>query len=291
MNAPISLIIPAHNEATVIGRMLDTLKDGLASGELHACVVCNGCNDQTARIARRYPVQVIETPIGNKAAALNLGDRAAALFPRVYIDGDVIVSPATVRALAERLDKGDVLAVAPTGIFDTSGCSLLVRAYLHIASILPSSKEGVGGSGVYALSARGRQRFGMFPNVISDDGFVRIQFNKEERATLKDHTATVFPPRTLRDLIRTRVRVHVGHVELKQRYPRLWQDNGSSGNIGAIGVLFKQVRLWPPLVIYCAVAIAARFAAKCRTQHGWMRDETSRHWPHVSRFSQARTPR
>ena len=44
---PVSVVIPAHNEETVIGRCLAALFAGAGEGELDVVVVCNGCRDGT----------------------------------------------------------------------------------------------------------------------------------------------------------------------------------------------------------------------------------------------------
>ncbi len=73
----ISVIIPAHDEGSVIARTLEAMTNGAAPGELDVIVVCNGCTDDTAAVARRFgpPVRVIETDIAGKSHALNLGDQ------------------------------------------------------------------------------------------------------------------------------------------------------------------------------------------------------------------------
>src|SRR4051812_46956466 len=98
----ISIVIPAHNEAAVIGRCLSGLTQGAAPGELEIIVVCNGCTDGTAHIARSFgqDVRVVETQIASKAAALNLGDEVASGFPRFYVDADVRLPLDSVRAVA-----------------------------------------------------------------------------------------------------------------------------------------------------------------------------------------------
>src|SRR5438270_8573792 len=90
-----SIIIPAHNEGAVIEATLHSLLANRVEGELQIIVVANGCTDDTAARARAVdgPIEVIETPVGSKTHALNLGDRAAKFFPRAYLDADVQLSP------------------------------------------------------------------------------------------------------------------------------------------------------------------------------------------------------
>src|SRR3954462_6356852 len=97
----ISVIIPAHNEANVIERTLSELMSGAHPNELEVIVVCNGCTDDTATRARNAGTgyaakhainfQVIDTPTPGKINALNLGDKAATAFPRLYIDADILL--------------------------------------------------------------------------------------------------------------------------------------------------------------------------------------------------------
>ena len=150
----ISIVIPARNESSVIGRTLRAMTTGALPDELDVIVVCNGCTDDTAAIARGFgaPVRVIETAVGSKTHALNLGDHAARAFPRIYVDADVVVTLSTIRTLAERLEQGDVIAVAPRPYFDLTDSSWPVRAFYDIRCRLPSFGEGIGGSGVYVLS-------------------------------------------------------------------------------------------------------------------------------------------
>lgn len=274
----ISIVVPAHNESAVIGRTLAQWMD--ASNEIDVIVVCNGCTDDTAKIARRFGpgVQVVETDVAGKIHALNIGDRISAGFPRIYVDADIVMSLDTIRALAKRLERGDVLVAAPTADLDLTGCPWPIRKYYDIRSKLPSSREGIGGSGVYALSEAGRMRFGKFPEVTADDTYVRLQFKPAERETLRDVTSTVFPPRTLRQLIAVRRRVHRGTSELARRFPELNANKGRSNNRTLIS-LFKKPRLWPALLIYCWVNAVARHSAiksSLGGAGGWQRDETSR---------------
>lgn len=276
----ISIIVPARNEERVIDRTLRAITTGVAVDEIDVVVVCNGCTDNTASIARSFgaPVRVIETELGGKPRALNLGDLASLAFPRIYLDADVLITPDSIRKLAARLECGDVLAVAPQACIDIGGCSWYVRAYYDIRSRLPTAREGIGGSGVYALSRAGRLRFGEFPNVTADDGYVRVQFAPEERETLAHVKSTVFAPRNIRDLIRVRTRARYGTIELARLFPDLWHNVGDR-NHGSFIALARFPSLWPKLIIYFYVNIFARYKAAARSRRAnfdWARDNSSR---------------
>jgi glycosyltransferase involved in cell wall biosynthesis len=275
-----SIIIPAHNERSVIARALTELLSNAHPQEMHVTVVCNGCTDDTANIARRFGpvVRVIESEIASKSHALNLGDEGSQDFPRIYTDADIVITANDIRALASRLEKGDVLAVAPTPHINLTDCSWLVRRYYDIRSRLPSSREGIGGSGVYALSRAGRERFAEFPHVIADDIFVRLQFKPHERKTLADVTSTVFAPRTIPQLVVVRTRAYLGVFELAHRFPELL-TNREEKNDRVLIRLIKEPRLWLGLLIYCYVNTLARCRAAIRSRTGtfvWHRDDTSR---------------
>src|SRR5437879_7884120 len=105
----ISVIVPAHNEHSVISRTLKTMTARAIPGELDVIVVCNGCTDDTAAVAGSFgpPVRVIETGLAGKTLALNLGDKAATFFPRIYADADVHITIETMRTLANRLERSE----------------------------------------------------------------------------------------------------------------------------------------------------------------------------------------
>jgi hypothetical protein len=223
-------------------------------------------------------VRVVETPIGGKIHALNLGDRYARAFPRLYVDADVVIKPSAVQALVDRLAEGDVLAVAPRPTMELDGCPWSVRTYYDIAARLPALRQGFGGSGVYALSQRGRERFGEFPLVTNDDGFVRVQFQPHERATVAAARTTVFPPRSLRNLIAIKARAQYGNWELARLMPDLWKNKGE-GNVGSLVALCARPALWHKLATYALITVLAKSQARQRQRTNtfeWTRDDTSR---------------
>ena len=97
----VTIIVPAHNEGRVVGRLLGQLISGVGPGELDIIVVANGCTDDTAQIAAGYSpmIRVVSIPVPSKREALAVGNQAATGFPRLYVDADVELGASDVRAL------------------------------------------------------------------------------------------------------------------------------------------------------------------------------------------------
>jgi glycosyltransferase involved in cell wall biosynthesis len=276
----ISIIIPAHNEEAVIGRCVRAVTDGAGAGEIDVIVVCNGCTDHTAEVARdlgQY-VRVIETNVASKVYALNLGDEAATGFPRVYVDADVVLPLEALRKMAMRLEEGDMLAVSPLVRLNLADCSWAVRAFYLIDRRLPSAGETIGGSGVYAISEAGRKRFERFPRVTGDDAFIRRTFKPHERCVVEGCYSTVTPPKKLRGVIAIKTRSHFGNYELARLYPHLTANVGAS-NRPVLVKLALRPWLWPELAVYGYVKVVARLRAMRQLRAGiamWERDASSR---------------
>lgn len=278
-----SIIIPAFNEADGVARLLRSILADARTGEFEIIVVCNGCTDKTAEVARLFlpNVTVVESPTASKIHALNLGDGVATGFPRFYVDADIVVDTQTLRSVAERLSKGDVLLCSPVGDLIVEGSSWLVRQYYAVRSRLPSAREGNGGSGIYAMSESGRCRFEKFPDVVADDTYVRFLFRPEERATLLGSSSAVFPPRSLASLIAVRTRLYFGMLDLRRNF-RNFYSHDSTANASALLSLVRFPSLWAGLLIYIFVNVLARLRAHRRSwlpapgAFAWQRDETSR---------------
>lgn len=275
-----SVVIPAHNEGAVIGRCLDALLRDAAPGEFRVVVVANGCTDRTAEVARSFgeAVVVIDTPEPGKTNALNLGDRAAGdVFPRIYLDGDLVLSTSAARAIVAAIGQRGTLAAAPAFRFDLDGASWLVRAYYDVWARMPYFDTGRI-AGAFALSADGRARFGAFPRVISDDGYVRLHFAPGERRTVGDVEVTVVAPRTLRDLLKIKTRSRAGTMELRRLHPELFGNETASEGASARRML-TMPWLWPKCAVYASVNLTAKRRARARLAGSatvWERDESSR---------------
>ncbi len=276
----ISIVIPAHNEASVIARLLESITQDAETNELEIIVGCNGCTDETAQICRdfHYPVVVCETEKASKVAGLNIADRAATCYPRLYIDADVQISLHTIREVANVLQSDSVLASAPSLQVDVSRSSWLVRCFYTVWQRRPYMQQAMVGSGLYAVSEAGRARFLEFPEIISDDGYFLSQFARHERQTAPGYF-TIVAPTNLWDLIRVKTRSRLGLWQLETRFPKTNIREKTSIYSAAVEIL-KCPRLIPCAVVYLAVIAITRYRAKRMLQdldeYKWERDESSR---------------
>jgi glycosyltransferase involved in cell wall biosynthesis len=179
-------------------------------------VVVNGSTDDTLTIAKGFTpaVHVVELPEASKPKALNYGDSVASHYPRFYVDADILVDATSLRRVADALRAGPALVAAPALRLETKGASWLVRSHYRVWSALPSVADDIVGRGVYGLSAKGRSRFGQFPEIIGDDQFIRRSFAAEERMVLADASSVVSTPRTYSALLRRRGRVLIGNADV-----------------------------------------------------------------------------
>ncbi|MET9950073.1 glycosyltransferase [Streptomyces sp. NPDC006339] len=288
-----SIVIPAHNEERTLGRLLDgllaDLPDDPPDAAFDLVVVCNGCTDDTARVAAAYGprVRVVETPVPSKHEALRLGDTHARGFPRIYVDADVELGAADARALAEALSgPGAVLAATPARELPTAGCSWPVRAYYRVWQRLPAVREGLFGRGVIAVSAVGHARLAALPPLMADDLAASLAFAPAERAVVPAARVVVRPPRTWADLIRRRVRAATSTAQLEAHQERSAPAGQAAPpsartGLGDLGALLRaEPSLLPALLVFLTAAVVARRGARRAVRKGdfatWLRDESSR---------------
>ncbi|MET9570523.1 glycosyltransferase [Streptomyces virginiae] len=283
-----SIVIPAHNEGRVIGRLLDALlADPSASGP-DIVVVCNGCSDDTARVAGAHGarVRVVEIPTPSKHTALRVGDEHARGFPRLYVDADVVLGAADVRALAGALDGDpDLLAAAPGRDIPLTGCAWPVRAYYRVWQRLPAVREGLFGRGVIAVTEEGHRRIAALPPLMADDLAASLTFGPGERSVVEAARVVVRPPRTWSDLIRRKVRAATSSAEYERFQAAREAGAGAAPSARTAtsdlrSLLRADPELLPAVLVFAAAALAARRgsrrAVRDRDFSTWLRDESSR---------------
>lgn len=106
----ISFIVPAHNEAALIGGTLEALHSAarVAGQPYELIVVDDASTDATARIATDAGARVVRVEHRHIAATRNAGARAAAGDTLVFVDADTLVPAATLREALEALAHGAV---------------------------------------------------------------------------------------------------------------------------------------------------------------------------------------
>ena len=273
-----TVIVPAHNEASVIRRCLDSLLQ--QSGITTLIVACNGCTDDTATIVRKeYPQAIcldIATP--SKVNALNEAEKHATCFPIFYIDADTQLSAGAIQTITQALaaDPNTLLA-APEPVINTSQSSWWVKQYYRTWLQLPYIRDGVVATCSYVITQQGRERFATFPAVINDDGFVRCQFHRHERRNIQSTHIFITAPRDLASLIKIKTRARLGNMQLASAGLCTCAETKPYSNI-LRNKLFSREALPTLIYTFIALVIRARAAYQYRSlrTYVWEKDQSSR---------------
>jgi len=266
-----AIIIPAHNEASVIERTLTGLEPLIGHPGMEVIVVCNGTTDDTADRARRFTgVRVVEIDEASKTGALNEGDRIATVWPRLYLDADIEASATAVAAVlgALVLDGEGLEAARPAARYDTSGASWLVRAYYRARIRIPSFRTALWGAGAYAVTERGHGRFADFPAGLADDLFIDSLFPAASRTIVPTEPVIVRTPRNLASLLRILRRglsaeAAAGEATYRQTARELLHT-------------IRGPRTAVDAFAYAAIVVWARRGPGARRKEQWGRDDSSR---------------
>jgi Glycosyltransferase like family 2 len=276
-----TVVIPAHNEGRVLGRLLSQIVPAAADGQLKVLVVANGCTDDTAEVAASFgpSVQVMSIPVASKYLALTAAYGAASDFPRVYADADVEFDAEAVRALAAALRRPGVLAAAPERVLNLAGRSWPVRWFYDVWSRLPEARSALWGRGVIAVGELGQQRLSRLPQLMGDDLAASLVFAAHERIVVPGARVIVHTPRTLADLLRLRVRSVTSNAQIGQAECAV--PSGERTRLSDLASLVRsEPALAPRVAYFLLVACLARAAARRAVARGdfttWLRDESSR---------------
>ncbi|HTW08971.1 MAG TPA: glycosyltransferase [Acidimicrobiales bacterium] len=272
----VSVVIPAHNEELVIGRCLQSLLKGAEEDEIDVVVVCNGCTDRTAELARNAApaATVLEIPVASKIAALNAGDEHAKWFPRFYVDADVELPLPALRQTAAALSEPGVLCAAPQPEFALEGRPWAIRAFYDIWQRTPYLRQDMVGTGVYALSEHGRGRFGAFPELTADDQYAQQLFLRGERRSVQGAHFVVHPPFKLRGLLAMRARAYRGNRELADEGLGATERPPSGG--GTALRLLLRPGTCPAAAVYLGINMVAKGMARTAKRQRWERDDSAR---------------
>lgn len=275
-----SVIVPAHNEEASIGLCLSALLQTARPGEFEIIVVCNGCDDGTANVARSFGsmVRVVEIEVGSKIVALNLGNKAARFHPRLYLDADLEISTQAARDLLSAAAEPSCLAAIGQMETDVTLAPWLLRQYYAVWSRQAYLRNGKFG-GAYALSEEGCRHVGILPPVINDDEYVRRRIPEDRLSVLSGCSFRAQMPRTLRDLMAVRTRVHRGNRQLRQLARASGHATPPQAQPqvlhGLVATAWRRPDLWAGLITYITVNAVSKLRARGQSSV-WGRDESTR---------------
>ncbi|MBY6191805.1 glycosyltransferase [Microbulbifer agarilyticus] len=274
-----AIIIPAYNEEHSIATLLDVVYPGVLLGHYSVVVACNGCTDATAEIVRNKFPQVccLEIQRAGKTHAINEAEKLGPGFPRIYVDADVSIDDISLLKLLdqcrERENGAEPTVVAPEGVMDMAHSSYLVRCYYAAWQKTRFCSEFGYGAGVYGLNRAARERFSLFPEIISDDGYVRAVFGYENIVVNRESQSRVVAPKGVWDLLKIKTRSKLGKLQLLQ-LPECHTP------ITHRSAVFTQRPSMLEFLVYYGVN-ALSYLTAWRYRHGnaryqWQRDESSR---------------
>jgi glycosyltransferase involved in cell wall biosynthesis len=271
-----TVLIPAWNEAAVIGQTLAALRDP----RLRLVVIANACTDETAKIARQTAPEafVLETARPGKINALNIGYVCALPNrPVVFLDADLDTTPAQIALLIDALEHAH--AACGQMKIDTTGCTPLVRAYMRAWAHNPYFAKGKFG-GLFAVSALAAKAVFPLPQVTADDEFIRRTLEPLGLAYVPECSFTARAPRDLPTLIRVRRRALRG--------ARAVACVGGPRSGGAATMLrhaLPRPHLWADMAVFTAIMVLVRLQLALESgaaATAWERDTTNRLVGHKS---------
>jgi glycosyltransferase involved in cell wall biosynthesis len=285
----ISIIIPAHDEEAVLPQCLASLAEQDVDASVQVIVAANGCTDRTVAVAhewaaaleaRGFLYEVIDIGAPSKAAALNAGDRAARPGHRVYLDADVTLSRNALSSVLRAFEADPGLLFCSPRL-QAVATTYAAGVYARVWAELPYVKDEVIGAGCYVVRDSARDRWATFPDIVADDKFARLHFDRAERRVIEESQFSVHLPVGIVELVRVRSRWIRANRELRALFPELARtDKRRYG--GSPRFILANVALWIDLIPFSAIYLAAEIRAFTSRRQG------PRNWERAARAREAR---
>lgn len=272
-----SVIVPVHNEADILARTIPCLLEDLGTNA-HLIYVCNGCTDnsqETIRALAGERAEVIVTKTKGKPNAIRLGEAAANnLFPRFFVDADVVITGRSLQLLAAELASPGTELVSPSISLSTIGCSFMAASIANTWQRLPYLKTSAFRL-VIGISKVGRSRWADLPDIIADDTFMALQVPPARRRIIPTVTSIEQVPRTFWSFVGVRARWLMGDWQLQKmglrpNHPSQWAE--------LLGLLVNPRTAMAAAIYVLHRALASALARwwMISNQKQWFRDHTSR---------------
>ncbi|MGW6446812.1 glycosyltransferase [Lentzea sp. NPDC055074] len=248
---PVSVIVPAYNEALNIAATVRSIAGNNHLADVEVIVVDDGSTDDTAARAEELDlpgVTVIRQDNQGKPAALNAGVREATHDVLVLVDGDTIFEPDTIGQLVQPFADAGVGAVSGNAkVGNRQGLlgrwqhleycagSNLDRQILHALRCIPTVPGAVGAFRRSALTDVG----GVSADTLAEDTDLtmavtragwRVAYRPEARAWTE-------APASVHGLFRQRYRWSYGTFQAMWKHRGALAENGPMGRFGLLYLL------------------------------------------------------
>jgi glycosyltransferase involved in cell wall biosynthesis len=227
----LSIIIPAKNEAAIIGDVVASVRKHYPQAEI--LVVDDGSEDETGLLAEKSGAKVVTHPISlGNGAAIKSGARAANGEIFVMMDGDGQHKAEDVQSLLEQLDDGYDMAIGARDSGSHAGLSRLAANGLYnlFASMISGHRILDLTSGFRAVRADLFKKFlYLLPNGFSYPTTITMAF-------LRSGYPVTFLP------IKAEVRTGTSHI-------RPIRDG-----FRFLAIIFKIATLYAPLKVFLPIS-------------------------------------
>ncbi|WP_105974359.1 glycosyltransferase [Streptomyces geranii] len=245
---PVSVLVPAYNEAKCIEQTVRSLME--SDHPIEVIVVDDGSSDGTARIVENLGlpnVRVVRQLNAGKPAALNRGVANARYNIIVMMDGDTVFEPSTVRELVQPFGDARVGAVA--GNAKVGNRDRLIGAWQHIEYVMGFNLDRrmydmlrcmptiPGAIGAFRRSALKRVG-GMSDDTLAEDTDITMAMHRDGWRVVYAENARAWTeaPESVQQLWSQRYRWSYGTMQAIWKHRRAVIERGPSGRFGRVGL-------------------------------------------------------
>ncbi|MEV4758900.1 bifunctional polysaccharide deacetylase/glycosyltransferase family 2 protein [Micromonospora sp. NPDC049559] len=252
--APVSVIVPAYNEAANIAATVRSLVTS-DYPYVEVVVVDDGSSDGTAEIVERLGlpgVRVIRQPNAGKPAALNTGIRYARADLVVLVDGDTVFQPDTVYRLVQGFADPTVGAIS--GNTKVANRRRLLGRWQHLEYVIGFNLDrrmydvlGCMPTIPGAIGAFRRQVLvdvgGVPSDTLAEDTDLTMRVLRAGWRVTYEESALAWTeaPSSLRQLWRQRYRWCYGTMQAMWKHRAAVAERGPGGRLGRVGLAYLAV--------------------------------------------------